>query len=264
MEPSLFIDGPFLGDGPHIKHPPDTANMALLLDVDGTLIEIAATPQAVRVPPSLKHTLSGLRDQLDGALCLVSGRPIADLDRLFDPLRVAIVGGHGAEIRTAPAAEVTGAAAALSPELRERLLSIATDTPGLIAEEKSHSLALHYRLVPEQEKSVRARIDAVCARWAGDTVEVLPGKSVFEVKPRTFNKGVAIRTLMQYAPFQGRRPVFLGDDVTDESAFRVMPEFDGLGFSVGRTLPGTQGFFATPREVRHWLYGLLSNARATA
>ena len=94
-----------------------------------------------------------------------------------------------------------------------------------------------------------------------DTVEVLPGKSVFEVKPRTFNKGVAIRSLMECAPFRGRRPVFLGDDVTDESAFRVMPEFGGFGFSVGRTLPGAQGFFATPREVRHWLYGLLADAR---
>ena len=251
-------------DGPVLVGSLDLKSLALLLDVDGTLIEIAATPQAVRVPPSLKHTLSRLRDALDGALCLVSGRPIADLDNLFAPLQVAIVGGHGAEIRTSPTGEIAGAAAGLSQELREQLLAIATETPGLIAEEKGHSVALHYRLVPEQETTVRARIDATCERWAGDTVEVLPGKSVFEIKPRTFNKGVAIRTIMQDSPFQGRRPVFLGDDVTDESAFRVMPEFNGLGFSVGRTLPGTQGFFATPREVRHWLYELLADSRIPA
>jgi trehalose 6-phosphate phosphatase len=110
--------------------------------------------------------------------------------------------------------------------------------------------------VPNLERSVRARIAAICAAWPDEDVEVLPGKAVFEVKPRAFNKGVAVQELMRREPFKGRRPIFVGDDVTDESVFAVLPEFDGLGFSVGRELAGTHGYFATPREVRHWLYDL--------
>jgi trehalose 6-phosphate phosphatase len=109
---------------------------------------------------------------------------------------------------------------------------------------------------------VRERIAAICAAWPEEEVEVLPGKAVFEVKPRAFNKGVAVRELMKRAPFIGRRPVFIGDDVTDESVFAVLPEFDGLGFSVGRELAGTHGYFATPREVRHWLYDLMQGREA--
>lgn len=238
----------------------------MLLDVDGTLIEIAATPQEVHVPPSLKQTLGLLRDRLSGALCLVSGRPMADLDVLFEPLRLPLIGGHGAENRLTPEGLVARAKAApLDRELKRRLLAIATDTPGIIAENKEYSLALHYRLAPEQEKFVHSAITRICAEWPPDTVEILPGKSVFEVKPRAFNKGSAVRALMQHAPFHGRRPIFIGDDVTDESVFAVLPEFDGLGFSVGRELKGAQGYFATPREVRHWLYELLQNgARADA
>jgi trehalose 6-phosphate phosphatase len=109
---------------------------------------------------------------------------------------------------------------------------------------------------------VADEIARICAHWPGDAIEVLPGKAVFEVKPRAFNKGVGVRALMQHPPFKGRRPIFIGDDVTDESAFGVLPEFDGRGYSVGRSLAGTHGYFATPREVRHWLYGLLQGREA--
>lgn len=235
---------------------PDRA--ALLLDFDGTLVEIAAAPQDVRVPASLKHTLAKLRDRLGGALCLVSGRPVEDLDAFLDPLRLAIVGGHGAEVRLTPGGETINAPVDLDPVLRHRLLAVATDTPGVLAEEKRHSLALHYRLVPEQEEQVKAAIDRICADWPAGTVEVLPGKAVFEVKPCVFDKGVAIRNLMRHAPFRHRRPIFIGDDVTDESALAVLPDFNGIGLSVGRKLKGAIGAFATPREVRHWLYGLLN------
>lgn len=239
----------------------DPNSLAVLLDVDGTLIEIAPTPMEVRVPPSLKHILAKLRDRLSGALCLVSGRPVAQLDELFYPLRVPIVGGHGAENRLSADGHVTHSGAGLDPELKRRLATIATLTPGLIAEEKSHSLALHYRLIPDQERAVREQIDRVVAELPQDLVEVLPGKAVFEVKPRAFNKGVAIRALMQHPPFAGRRPVFVGDDVTDESAFVVMPEFGGIAVSIGRLLPGADTCLSTPREVRHWLYELLQHGR---
>lgn len=242
----------------------DTATIAILLDVDGTLIEIAPTPEAVRVPPSLVHTLARLRDKLDGALSLVSGRPIAVLDRLFAPLRVAIVGGHGAEARLSPhGMTVRSRVHPIDPELRKRLLDIAAETPGLLAESKEHSLALHYRLVPELEHSVRERIERACVELGHGAVEVLPGKSVFEVKPKGFDKGVAIRELMRHPPFAGRQPVFLGDDVTDESGFAAVHALGGFGFSVGRKLPKTHEMIATPREVRSWLYRVLRGAEAT-
>lgn len=240
----------------------DLDAFAILLDVDGTLIELAATPQEVHVPPSLKHTLARLRDGLSGALCLVSGRPLRDLDVMFAPLRVPCVGGHGAENRLTPDGLIARAKASpLDAELKRQLLAIATETPGILAENKEYSIALHYRLVPELERTVFNEITRICSAWPVETVEILPGKSVFEVKPRAFNKGIAVLALMQHPPFIGRRPIFIGDDVTDESVFAVMPKFDGLGFSVGRELRGTHGYFATPREVRHWLYALLQNGR---
>ncbi len=242
---------------PPVGHP-DPATIAVLLDVDGTLIELAATPQAVHVPPSLKHTLARLRDLLGGALALVSGRPLADLDNMFDPLRVALVGGHGAEMRLKPRGEVDRARVTpLHDGLRRRLIAIAAETEGVLAEDKGYSLALHYRLAPQAERFVRDEIMRARAAFPDVPVEVLPGKSLFEVKPPAFNKGMAVRELMRREPFAGRRPIFLGDDVTDESVFAVMPEFEGLGYSVGRRLPNTQGMFATPREVRHWLYGFI-------
>jgi trehalose 6-phosphate phosphatase len=244
--------------GPVIVGHFDPRQIAVLLDVDGTLIEIAATPQEVHVPPTLKHTLSRLRDRLSGALCLVSGRPLTDLDRLFQPLYVPCVGGHGAENRLSRDGEIVESATPpLHAAFKRQLIGIADDTPGIIAEDKKHSLALHYRLVPNSERSVRERIASICEAWPDEEVEVLPGKAVFEVKPRAFNKGVAVQELMTREPFKGRRPIFIGDDVTDESVFAVLPEFDGLGFSVGRELAGAQGYFATPREVRHWLYDLM-------
>jgi trehalose 6-phosphate phosphatase len=244
--------------GPILAGDIDIAATAILLDVDGTLIEIAATPEAVRVPPSLVHTLARLRDKLEGALCLVSGRPIAVLDRLFSPLRVAIVGGHGAEARLSPhGMTVRSRVHPIDPELRQRLLAIAGDTPGLLAESKEYSVALHYRLAPELEHIVRDQVEALCDAYGHGAVEVLPGKSVFEVKPVGFNKGIAIREVMRHAPFAGRTPIFMGDDVTDESGFAAVGELGGLGFSVGRRLPKTKGLFGTPREVRSWLYALL-------
>lgn len=242
----------------------DPDDIALLLDVDGTLIEIAATPQDVHVPPSLKHTLSRLRDRFGGALCLVSGRPIADLDQMFAPLRLPIVGGHGAEHRLTPHGDVLKAQVPpLNPELKRRLVAIAAGTDGIIAESKQYSIALHYRLAPELERQVFDAITRTCAEWPTEAVEILPGKAVFEVKPMAFNKGVAVEALMTQAPFAGRRPIFLGDDVTDESVFAMLPAFNGLGFSVGRELKGTHGYFGTPREVRHWLYELMQNGAGT-
>jgi len=239
----------------------DHATFAMLLDFDGTLVELKPTPQEVRVPASLKHTLSRLRDHLGGALSLVSGRPIADLDGFFAPLRLPIIGGHGAEQRLSAYGPLERSTVPpLDPSLRHGLIEIAARSDGILVENKEYSVALHYRLVPEMEQVIHAEILRLCAGWPAESIEILPGKAVFEIKPRAFNKGTAVEALMQRAPFAGRRPVFLGDDVTDETVFSILPKFDGLGFSVGRELAGTHGLFATPREVRHWLYELMMAA----
>ncbi|HYS47413.1 MAG TPA: trehalose-phosphatase [Xanthobacteraceae bacterium] len=238
--------------------------LAVLLDIDGTILDIAPTPGEVYVPATLRQTLARLSRDTGGALALVSGRSLGDIDRLFAPLRLPAVGGHGAELR--PRADGDGSAPRAAPldrKLRRQLAAVAQGTPGVLVEDKGYAFAMHYRLAPEQEGAVKTAVAAIQAEWPEDSLEVLPGKAVLEIKSTGFNKGAAIRALMQDAPFAGRRPIFIGDDTTDESAFAVLPAFDGLGFSVGRVVPGTSHCFAAPGDVRQWLERL-SQARGTA
>ena len=237
---------------PGLPAPP--AELAFLLDIDGTILDIAATPPQVRVPNSLRETLARLDRLSGGALALVSGRSLQDIDRVFAPLRLTAIGGHGAELRPAKReAPIVGRAAPLPAELRRRLAGIAALGTGIIVEDKGYSLALHYRLAPKLKDAVDNAVAEICANGPAGTLDVLPGKAVIEIKRVGFEKGTAVRELMHFPPFVGRRPVFVGDDVTDASVFAVLPEFDGVGFSVGRTFPGVADCFAAPRDVRKWL-----------
>ena len=130
------------------------------------------------------------------------------------------------------------------------LASIADDKPGVVIEDKGYSIAVHYRLAPQLGHEVRDEVSAVCARFPSARLEILPGKSVVEVKQPSFNKGTAVRELMGYPPFAGRRPVFIGDDVTDLSVFAILPEFAGIGISVGTKVPGVDYCFEAPTDVR--------------
>jgi trehalose 6-phosphate phosphatase len=234
----------------------DHKTTAILLDVDGTLLNIAPTPEAVTVEPPLKRALARLLIEHEGAVALVSGRRIDDLDRLFSPLVLPAIGGHGAELRLTTGGDVQRAGDPIDAKLRARLAKIVELDPGLIGEDKGYSYAIHFRLAPQRGKMVQELVAAVCTDFALSSIEILPGKSVIEVKRPAFDKGTAVRDLMQHMPFRGRRPIFVGDDVTDEFVFAVMPEFNGLGFSVDRELPGVAGSFATPADVRRWLYRL--------
>jgi len=229
---------------------PDLRKSALLLDVDGTIVDIAPAPDAVRVPGSLKDALSRLVAATEGAVALVSGRRIADLDRLFAPLPLALVGGHGAELRLRDGAKGRKTPQ-LDAELRRRLAALAR--AGVVAEDKGFSVALHFRQAPEREKPLRDAVAKLCAEPWPAPVEMLPGKAVIEVKPAGFTKATGVRALMKHAPFAGRRPIFIGDDTTDETVFAIMPELDGIAFSVGRDVAGVAGCFATPARVRAWL-----------
>ena len=238
----------------------DLDRMALLLDVDGTLLDIAATPREVVVPPELPKILSRVRDRLDGALALVSGRTIAEIDEFFAPLQLVAIGGHGAEMRPVAAGPViAGRAGPIDAEFKQRLKEIADRHPGVLVEDKGYSLALHYRKVPRQGLGLIHDVKHAHETWGDDSIELLNGKAVLELKFAGFNKGTAVRQLMTYPPFAGRAPIFIGDDHTDEDAFKAVPEFNGQAMSVGRKLSGIDKYFSSPADVRNWLK-LLSGA----
>ncbi|MEJ2625708.1 MAG: trehalose-phosphatase [Pseudolabrys sp.] len=226
----------------------DVTQIALLLDFDGTLVDIAATPDAVHVSDDLCESLARLLEKTDGALAIVSGRPIADIDSKFAPLKLPVVGGHGAEMRIHDD-EIVSAVTSLPDELRRRLKAAEDFDPGVLIEDKGYSVALHYRRAPVMEGRLRAHIEAVCAGFPGEPMEMLPGKALFEIKRPGVSKGEGVRALLTHAPFAGRTPVFIGDDETDKTLFALLPEFGGVGFSVDLAYDGLVGVFASPAAV---------------
>lgn len=230
----------------------DLRNSAILLDVDGTVLDIAPTPNAVTVPAELRGVLERLRAETGGAVAFVSGRPIADLDAIFAPMRFPCIGGHGAELRLADGSLVRFADK-LPVALVRRLADLADEATGILVENKGYSVAVHYRLAPERGTEIANAVANICKEFAQQPLQILPGKSVVEVKAVAVNKGTGVRELMKYPPFAGRRPVFIGDDVTDEPAFAAVAEQGGIGLSVGRDIEGAAGRFDGPADVREWL-----------
>jgi len=257
-ESSTRSDGaPDAVPAPHLLVP-HLSETAILLDIDGTLLELMPTPREVWVPPGLRETLNGLLERTSGALALVSGRSLNDIDLIFAPEEFPAIGGHGAEMRLAPDSEAVAAhAPPLDKELKKRLAAIAKLSPGILLEDKGYSLALHYRLAPHAEKAIYEAVSLIRADLPNAPIEVLPGKCVCEIKHSGFTKASGVRELLTHEPFRGRRPLFIGDDVTDESVFAIMPDFDGVAFSVGRRARGVDGHFDAPSDVREFLSRLL-------
>lgn len=245
--------------------PPDQIDLqrtALLLDVDGTLLEIAATPKDVVVPPALRGTLKQLLERSGGAVALVSGRTIETLDRLFRPLRLPAIGQHGAEMQLSGDGPLLQNPALLSRELRSRIHLLAKVDRRILIEEKSHSMAVHYRRAFQHEAFLKNEVaEIVAAEAEPDKVEFMFGNAVIDIKPTIFSKGSSVRKMMASAPFAAHRLVFIGDDTTDEFVFAILPELNGLGFAVGRTVRGTHGTFISPAHVRSWLARVASSAR---
>jgi trehalose 6-phosphate phosphatase len=232
----------------------DPREVAIFLDIDGTLLDIALTPHDVQVPPTLRKTLLRLQERTSGAIALVSGRSLSDIDLIFAPLKLSAVGGHGAEMRVDPLSDVNGSRSRfLLKRTRDQFAEVADMDEGIIMEDKGYSVALHYRLAPHKQRAIEDSVAAICSELPAGSVEILPGKSVIEIKRSGFNKGTALRELMSHPPFAGRRPIFVGDDVTDEAAFAVVPEFDGMAISVGRMVRGVAQRFEAPADVRRWL-----------
>lgn len=237
---------------------------ALFFDVDGTLIDIAPRPDEVLVPVRLIEDLRCLQLAFDGALAVVSGRTIIDIDTLFRPLRLRASGVHGAEVRFEPEGAVSRQTdgqlpADILPEVRR----IAARFPGTLVEDKRYSAALHYRQNAAAGPLLRKALDALVAT-RDDGLKILPGHMVFEVKGANFDKGLAIGQFMAHAPFAGRPPVFLGDDLTDRPGFAEVLRRGGLAFSVGHTFPGTSGHFPNPASVRSWLSDLAASETSHA
>lgn len=208
---------------------------ALFLDVDGTLIEIAARSDLVRVPPELPALLGDLAAQRGGAMALISGRPLAELDRLFLPWRGAAAGVHGSERRRADGTlhhHIDEAAAAALEQIRPRLAALAHAGSGLLLEDKQSSLALHYRAAPERGAEILAAAEML-RREAGAALRLIAGKMVVELQPRGADKGAAIAAFLGERPFFGRHPVFVGDDATDEDGFAEINRRGGVGIRVG-------------------------------
>jgi trehalose 6-phosphate phosphatase len=235
-----------------IAPPPLDRDAALLIDVDGTLLEIAPHPDRVEVPPGLPQLLERLAGERDGALALISGRPIADLDRLFHPWHGAAAGLHGIERRRPDRSRVDSiagpadrAAAAALDRLRPELQALERQRPGVWLEDKGRTLALHYRAVPEAGAEIRERAERLL-REQGDGLRLIPGKMVVEFQPRHHGKGGAIAAFMAEPPFRGRVPVFLGDDTTDEEGFAAVNRRGGLSIRVGEPLAASAAACGLP------------------
>lgn len=220
---------------------------ALFLDLDGTLLEIAATPELVVVPPALPSLLAHLHHQLDGAVAIVSGRPLAQIDGLLVPFHAAAAGEHGVSIRFPDGTlEETPVAIAMPEAWREALNGAAVRWPGVRIETKPHGVTVHYRLAPERENEVWQLVRGLVAAdhpW----FRLLPAREAAEISLRAASKGHAVERLMAHAPFHGRRPIFVGDDFTDEAGMGMARRFGGLGLRVA------EAFGGDPAQVRAWL-----------
>lgn len=231
---------------------PDRA--ALLLDMDGTLIDIAPTPDAVVRPPGLVEVLRTVRRQLNDAVAVISGRPIAEVDAMLGDAPYAVAGEHGGVIRRSPGGAIDHRplpglpAAAIA-----RGEAAVAAHPGTLLERKSHALVLHYRLAPDAADALRAAADAIAAMAPG--LMVMTTSMAWEVKPAGVDKGHAVDALMAAPPFHGRVPVYIGDDVTDEDGMRAARALGGFGLRV-------QDNFGDAAGVRAWLGEMAGTPRA--
>ncbi len=235
--------------------PAPGSDWAFFLDVDGTLIDIAATPDDIAIDPSVLPTLALLNEAAGGALALVSGRPLSELDRLFAPLNLPSAGLHGLERRNGegkvfrPAAPTEGL-----EDILDGMRNFAQRTPGILVEDKGFTAAIHFRGAPDQENAVRQLADGLLAA-AGGGVQIQDGKMVVEIKPAGADKGRAIEAFMEEPPFGGRNPVFIGDDVTDEDGFAVVNRLGGHSIRVGCGTETTARWcVATVDELLAWLF----------
>jgi trehalose 6-phosphate phosphatase len=228
--------------------PPDLdRKSALFLDLDGTLLEIAATPELVVVPPVLPSLLAHLHHQLGGAVAIVSGRPLGQIDQLLTPFRASAAGEHGVTLRFADGTlEELPVGIAVPDDWRAALGQAVEHWSGVRIEPKPHGLTVHYRLAPEREAEVWELVRGLVPAdhpW----FRLIPAREAVEIGLRAASKGDAVERLMAHAPFHGRKPIFIGDDFTDEAGMSMARRFGGMGLRVA------EAFGGDPAQVRAWL-----------
>lgn len=235
-----------------------TREQALMLDVDGCLLELAPTPSEVSVPPWLPGLLTDLGNQLGQAVAVISGRSLDVVDSLLAPWRAAGAGVHGAELRLPGTDRIQLAprrASAIAARLRARFV----DVPDVIVEDKGAAVAVHFARCPEREAECEAAL--LDAMRAVPGMRMQKGHHVREAVPADSDKGTALRVLMQHEPFVGRSPVFAGDDRTDEAAFREVNALDGISVKVGRGPTEARHRLGAPSQVLLWLQASLASMR---
>lgn len=235
--------------------PPLGENSAFFFDFDGTLAALAPRPELVQVESRVSDLLRGLCERLDGAVAIVTGRPLDVVDGFVAPLRLATAAEHGSIRRDASGhvyADTRSLQAVVAVgDVLERFVA---DNPGLLLERKQTSVALHYRQSPELGAACRTAVEDAVA--STDGLVVLPGKMVYEVRPKGCDKGVAVEAFLSEAPFKGRVPVYVGDDVTDEDAFAVVNALGGVSVKIDDG--DSQAQFRTDREgLLDWIAGLV-------
>ena len=230
-----------------LNPPPELLHGAsLFLDFDGTLVELADEPNAIEVKEHLPNLLSRLSEKLGGRLTLVSGRASADVQSWLAPLQLPIAGSHGLEL----AGTLLHPSERLAEGLRH-LRELQSRHEGVLVEEKPLGAALHYRLAPEAEEACRAAAEHAASVTG---LQVQPGKMVFELKPASGDKGTAVRRIMAEPLHAGRRPLFIGDDLTDEYGFAAAQELGGAGVLVGQERPTLAIYrLADVQAVHDWL-----------
>lgn len=255
-----------MSDPHHLVREAETGGagrLALFLDVDGTLLEIAETPDQVIVEPRVPQVLGQLHSQLDGALALVSGRSIGQLDGLFSPTKLPCAGGHGSERRDARGHvhRLTSCAGGRLDRVRAQVAQFAAAHPGVLLEDKRFALALHYRRRPELAAAVNALMSRARAELGPD-FRAQRGVLVHELVPADATKGAAVEAFMREPPFTGRQPIFIGDDLTDLSGFEAAQHHGGQAIAVGHRVRA-KWHLPDARAVIEWLESLArSLARA--
>jgi trehalose 6-phosphate phosphatase len=231
-------------------------SIALFLDLDGTLIDIARRPDLVRPPNNMASLLRRIAECLGGAIAILSGRPISDIDALTTPLRLPAAGVHGAERRREPDGALMVHAPPVPMELLTEVRGFVGERKGLMVEPKTYAIAVHYREAPEQAAWLEAGLRVILAQHSHEYV-LAEGRRVFEIAPREASKGAALADFMREPPFAGRRPIMIGDDATDETAMEAARRLGGEGLKVaGEHFPAEASQFANPAEVFSWLRAL--------
>jgi len=235
------------------------SSSALFLDVDGTLLDIAERPEYVMADPGLVVTLQEVAKTLGGAMALISGRQITEINRIFHPARFPASGAHGAEYQDSAGRSRNKSVKSLPAAVVREIQAFADSHRELLLEHKQFGVALHYRQGPKLQSKCHETMNSVAGR-VEDDFRLIDGKMVYELTPRSLDKGVAVAEFLGADPFRGRRPVYVGDDTTDEDAFIATNRLSGTSIRVGRAQKTQASFVLEDVDaVRRWLEQIIEN-----